>query len=279
MKLYWLPAMQVMYKVVLVYLQVEPIHLFGADDQNKLPYNQLPLQPLQAAKKADEDADIAASILPVNIANGSINISMGKAMAGFSSQAANFPKMASISPSVSLPKLQPNGTAAAAAAAAASATSTGMATPTAASTSTASAAAAAGASSAAMGDAVSQVTSGLWGMMNQMKDAAASVTPATAMFTPTTTSAPTATTAGNHYQQAQQQPQFQPQLQQQLQQQQQQQPQPQQQQQEEVKLPDGQRLAYRMDYMLKESGNTYIQAITSHTAYWGNSVCIIIHIC
>ena len=39
---------------------------------------------------------------------------------------------------------------------------------------------------------------------------------------------------------------------------------------QEVKLPDGQRLAYRMDYMLKETGNTYIQAITSHTAYWSN---------
>ena len=38
----------------------------------------------------------------------------------------------------------------------------------------------------------------------------------------------------------------------------------------EVKLPDGQRLAYRMDYVLKESGNTYISAITSHTAYWCN---------
>ena len=38
----------------------------------------------------------------------------------------------------------------------------------------------------------------------------------------------------------------------------------------EVKLPDGQRLAYRMDYILKETGNTYIAAITSHTAYWSN---------
>jgi hypothetical protein len=39
---------------------------------------------------------------------------------------------------------------------------------------------------------------------------------------------------------------------------------------QEVKLPDGQRLAYRMDYILKETGNTYIAAITSHTAYWSN---------
>ena len=39
---------------------------------------------------------------------------------------------------------------------------------------------------------------------------------------------------------------------------------------QEVKPPDGQRLAYRMDYVLKEAGNTYISAITSHTAYWCN---------
>ena len=40
---------------------------------------------------------------------------------------------------------------------------------------------------------------------------------------------------------------------------------------QEVKPPDGQRLAYRMDYVLKENGNTYISAITSHTAYWCNA--------
>jgi hypothetical protein len=39
---------------------------------------------------------------------------------------------------------------------------------------------------------------------------------------------------------------------------------------QEVKLPDGQRLAYRMDYMLPERGNTYIAAVTSHTTYWSN---------
>ena len=36
---------------------------------------------------------------------------MGKAMSGISSQAANLPKIAAISPSLSLPKLQGNGTA------------------------------------------------------------------------------------------------------------------------------------------------------------------------
>ena len=35
-------------------------------------------------------------------------------------------------------------------------------------------------------------------------------------------------------------------------------------------MPDGQRLAYRMDYVLRETGNTYIAAVTSHTTYWSN---------
>ena len=39
---------------------------------------------------------------------------------------------------------------------------------------------------------------------------------------------------------------------------------------QEVKLPDGQRLAYRMDYVVRETGNTYIAAVTSHTTYWSN---------
>ena len=37
-----------------------------------------------------------------------------------------------------------------------------------------------------------------------------------------------------------------------------------------MKLPDGQRLAYRMDYVVRETGNTYIAAVTSHTTYWSN---------
>ena len=28
--------------------------------------------------------------------------------------------------------------------------------------------------------------------------------------------------------------------------------------------------AYRMDYVVKESGNSYIAAVTSHTSYWCN---------
>ena len=35
-------------------------------------------------------------------------------------------------------------------------------------------------------------------------------------------------------------------------------------------LPDGKRLAYRMDYCVRESGNSYVAAVTSHTSYWAN---------
>ena len=38
----------------------------------------------------------------------------------------------------------------------------------------------------------------------------------------------------------------------------------------DMKLPDGKRLAYRMDYCVKETGNSYIAAVTSHTSYWAN---------
>ena len=87
------------------YSQIEPIHLYGCDDPNKLSYNEIPLQPLQKPKKNAEGESVDA-ILPVNIANGSINISMGKMASGLTSQAAN---LAAISPSLSLPKLQGNG--------------------------------------------------------------------------------------------------------------------------------------------------------------------------
>lgn len=39
---------------------------------------------------------------------------------------------------------------------------------------------------------------------------------------------------------------------------------------QQFNLPDGKRLAYRMDYCVRESGNSYIAAVTSHTAYWAN---------
>ena len=37
-----------------------------------------------------------------------------------------------------------------------------------------------------------------------------------------------------------------------------------------LQLPDGKRLAYRMDYCVRESGNSYVAAVTSHTSYWAN---------
>ena len=142
------------------YSQIEPVHLFNCDDPTKIPYGELPLQPLQVPKKGSVDSAENTSILPVNIANGSINISMGKMASELSSQATHLPKIAAISPSLSLPKLQGNGQptgvagrpgTAAGRAGAASAMTTGHGT-------TASMAAAAGASSAAVGDAVNQVT-------------------------------------------------------------------------------------------------------------------------
>ena len=67
----------------------------------------IPLQPLQTARKSLDEEYTAANLLPVNIANGSINISMSKMASGLSKQAAELPKIASISPSLSLPKIQP----------------------------------------------------------------------------------------------------------------------------------------------------------------------------
>ena len=65
------------------------------------------MQPLQTARKSLDEEYTAANLLPVNIANGSINISMSKMASGLSKQAAELPKIASISPSLSLPKIQP----------------------------------------------------------------------------------------------------------------------------------------------------------------------------
>ena len=116
------------------------------------------MQPLQTAKK--EGDDLQATILPVNIANGSINISMSKMASGLSHQAATLPKLSSISPSLSLPKLQTtngpahgihaHGHAPGSNAATASANFAGN-------DQTAGVAAAATASTAAVGEAVNQV--------------------------------------------------------------------------------------------------------------------------
>lgn len=91
------------------YSQIEPVHLYGVDEPNKTPYNDIPLQPLQVPKKEES---LTEAGIPVNIANGSINISMSKMASGITSQAAN---LAAISPSLSLPKLQGNNGNAAAA--------------------------------------------------------------------------------------------------------------------------------------------------------------------
>ena len=93
-----------------------------------------------------------------------------------------------------------------------------------------------------------------------MKDATASLPSASNMFTSTTTTTSSSSATTNiytpqpqtpHHPQVAAHPAHTPPVQ-------------------EVKPPDGQRLAYRMDYVLKEAGNTYISAITSHTAYWCN---------
>ena len=134
------------------YSQIEPIHLHGPTDPDKIPYAEQPLRHLQAARKEEDKVDNLAgvSVLPVNIANGSINISVGKMAAGIGNQAANLPKLTSMSPSLSLPKMPAvpglagmaqGGTAAAGSAAAASA----------------SAQAAAATATAAVGDTVGQV--------------------------------------------------------------------------------------------------------------------------
>ena len=123
-----------------------------------MPYNDIPLQPLQTPKKADEAGpDGLPQVLPVNIANGSINISMGKMAQGLSNQAAHLPKISAISPSLSLPKLQGNGAAAAAAGGMTAGAAMAGAHHHATADTAAGMAAAAGASTAVVGDAVNHV--------------------------------------------------------------------------------------------------------------------------
>lgn len=66
------------------YSQIEPIHLYGPNDPDKVPYGELPLRHLQAARKEEDKNE--PGVLPVNIANGSINISVGKMAAGIGNQ-------------------------------------------------------------------------------------------------------------------------------------------------------------------------------------------------
>ena len=87
------------------YSQVEPVHLkppvAGATFQTS-HIDDAPLQPLQNARKEDDHEESASGGLPVNIANGSINISMGKMLNNVGAAGA------SMSPSISMPKI-PSG--------------------------------------------------------------------------------------------------------------------------------------------------------------------------
>lgn len=285
------PCDPVAYRVEPIFMKfygkVEPIHLYNVLDPNKVCYSDLPLQPLQNARKeGDNSADPSSSMLPVNIANGSINVSMGKLLP---TQATSLPKMPSMSPSLSLPKMPsvpgvPGLTG----------TTTGSTTLN-----------SSALNSTSVGGAVNQVgqaASGMFsGVMGMVKDAASVVTPGsstpsynttTRSYTTTTSTArpgmppvlPTTTRSlaqtttsstagfnfrtglssvmspsppmnaqtGTHPTSSNSSPSPAPSYTQ------------------EMKLPDGQRLAYRMDYVLKETGNTYIAAVTSHTSYWSN---------
>jgi hypothetical protein len=71
------------------YSQIEPIHLYGPSDPEKVPYSEQPLRHLQAARKEEDKNEAGIPVLPVNIANGSINISVGKMAAGIGNQVSH----------------------------------------------------------------------------------------------------------------------------------------------------------------------------------------------
>lgn len=320
------PCDPVAYRVEPIFMKfygkVEPIHLHSANDANKLPYSDMPLQPLQNARKEDDKEDAASnSMLPVNIANGSINISMGKMLP--SQATASLNKIPSMSPSLSLPKIPSmpsvpglGGDLTGISSTSTSTGSTGYKGTNPYLTSNQSRLNGKGVEGAVnqVGAAAEGMLSGVFGMV---KDASSMVKAAsstgsglsTTKSTTTTSTAPgsrpgmppmlptaTATSRlnqatnsmtsmfgnnhsspnlarggfnGQHHATQQQsataaaaaagaatgnqslagqQPSYC----------------------QEMKLPDGQRLAYRMDYVLRETGNTYIAAVTSHTSYWGN---------
>ena len=189
------------------YSKVEPVHLYGAGDAAaKPPYSDMPLQPLQNARKEDDagagGGDSASSIIPVNIANGSINISMGKMIPGSQNVV---PKMASMSPSLSLSKMSnviPNlggggGQGAASGGAGAAGAATGSAASTTFSTGGAGGHTLNGGLNQVGGamNSVGQAAGGLiGGVFGMVKDAAAAVTPGSEAGG-TTTATATATTA------------------------------------------------------------------------------------
>jgi len=151
-----------------IYAQIEPNHIYPWTEQYKVPYGQLPLQPLVRRDPPATAGD--AQQLPVNIANGTINVDIGKMGA------------------------------------------------------------------MAAGGQGGDQSNGLTGWLSGL--AASAVSPAGGQ--------PGMTTSMNNGQMFQGQ-QGMP-----------------------LQLPDGKRLAYRMDYCVRESGNSYVAAVTSHTSYWAN---------
>jgi len=174
-----------------IYSHIEPLHIYPFNEVYKIPYSQMPLQPLVRRDPQGPNENPQNVSLPVNIANGSINVDISKMASGMAGAGAG----------------AGNTTADAA-----------------------------GATAQAQGG-----TSNGWGLLSMMKSTVAAVTP---------TGQPQefgAATNG-HTQPGQGQANLGP----------------------DMKLPDGKRLAYRMDYCVKETGNSYIAAVTSHTSYWAN---------
>lgn len=179
-----------------IYAQLEPVHIYPYNEVYKVPYSQLPLQ-LLVRKDPQGQGDNPQLGLPVNIANGSINVDITKMASGMAGG------MMGADPAL--------------------------------------------AQAQAM-DPAQAATSNGWGFLNMMKSTVAAVTPDRGPGGAQHGAAQFATNghgAGGG---------LQPQLA--LGQQ--------------FNLPDGKRLAYRMDYCVRESGNSYIAAVTSHTSYWAN---------
>ena len=182
-----------------IYAQLEPVHIYPWNDVYKVPYSQLPLQ-LLVRKDQQGPGDASQMGLPVNIANGSINVDISKMASGMLSGEQNMGgQNQQLDPSQQQQGQNSNG----------------------------------------------------WGFLNMMKNTVAAVTPSGGQQPGFAAGA----AANGHGQQQQTAAGLQGQqlaIGQQF------------------NLPDGKRLAYRMDYCVRESGNSYIAAVTSHTSYWAN---------
>ena len=64
-----------------IYAQLEPVHIYPYNEVYKVPYSQLPLQ-LLVRKDPQGQGDNPQLGLPVNIANGSINVDITKMASG-----------------------------------------------------------------------------------------------------------------------------------------------------------------------------------------------------